>query len=238
MTYNEISEIVTNEHNKPFVATFSDGSKKTLRLWNNDGVIGVMNKGAKRWGHRLEWWADHYDKWASLSPVEKTASDMFTLYMKRARKAHKMLCESGLWPDIKDELAHFLSLDEGEQRQMVSDIIEDSYTLFYSQHYEGGKYSWVGAYQIFETLAKKTCFKSIAYHKWDRENRHAMVEKAIREKTDYRHRWEASYDNTLEVQLGKDGKLRGWYSEEYRGCGNGHYYLLFDATHAIFYEDD
>ena len=31
---------------------------------------------------------------------------------------------------------------------------------------------------------------------------------------------------------------RGFYSEEFKGCGNGHYYLLFDATHAIFYEDD
>jgi hypothetical protein len=35
-----------------------------------------------------------------------------------------------------------------------------------------------------------------------------------------------------------DGEKLAWYSEEYRGCLNGHYYLMFDATHAIFYEDD
>jgi hypothetical protein len=31
---------------------------------------------------------------------------------------------------------------------------------------------------------------------------------------------------------------KAWYSEEFRGCGNGHYYLALDATHALFYEDD
>lgn len=31
---------------------------------------------------------------------------------------------------------------------------------------------------------------------------------------------------------------RAWYSEEYRGCGNGHYYIALDATHALFSEDD
>ena len=29
-----------------------------------------------------------------------------------------------------------------------------------------------------------------------------------------------------------------WYSKEFKGCGNGHYYLALDATHTIFVEDD
>jgi hypothetical protein len=31
---------------------------------------------------------------------------------------------------------------------------------------------------------------------------------------------------------------KAWYSEEFKDCGNGHYYLALDATHALFYEDD
>ena len=50
-------------------------------------------------------------------------------------------------------------------------------------------------------------------------------------------RWYGSYDYSVSVSK-KDGVLRGWYSAEYKGCGNGHYFLLLDATHAIFYEDD
>ena len=45
----------------------------------------------------------------------------------------------------------------------------------------------------------------------------------------------SSYD----VSFSYDPKLQhAWYSEEYKNCGNGHYYLALDETHALFYEDD
>jgi hypothetical protein len=31
---------------------------------------------------------------------------------------------------------------------------------------------------------------------------------------------------------------KAFYSEEFKDCGNGHYYLAIDNTHALFYEDD
>jgi len=43
------------------------------------------------------------------------------------------------------------------------------------------------------------------------------------------------YDISFEYNAEKN---KAWYSEEYRGCGNGHYYLALDATHALFNEDD
>lgn len=36
----------------------------------------------------------------------------------------------------------------------------------------------------------------------------------------------------------KDDVERAWYSEEYKGCGNGHYYIALDNIHALFCEDD
>ena len=75
------------------------------------------------------------------------------------------------------------------------------------------------------------------YNKWDRKHYNADVEKAIANKKNYSRRWTNGYDNTLEI-IFNDDYPRGWYSEEFRNSGNGHYYLLFDATHAIFYEDD
>ena len=47
------------------------------------------------------------------------------------------------------------------------------------------------------------------------------------------------YDVTYTIDKAEEGKRRGaWLSNEYRNCGNGHYGLLLDATHAVFYEDD
>lgn len=51
-------------------------------------------------------------------------------------------------------------------------------------------------------------------------------------------RWYGSYDYSIEFHKDEQGEIKAWYSAEYKGCGNGHYYLLLDTTHAIFYEDD
>jgi len=45
-----------------------------------------------------------------------------------------------------------------------------------------------------------------------------------------------NYDIGFEYSPDKGNKA--WYSEEFKGCGNGHYYLALDATHALFYEND
>jgi hypothetical protein len=65
----------------------------------------------------------------------------------------------------------------------------------------------------------------------------AEVAECIKNGKDFHRRWENGYDNTVEV-ANRDGEKLAWLSLEYRGCRNGHYYLMFDATHAIFYEDD
>ena len=58
---------------------------------------------------------------------------------------------------------------------------------------------------------------------------------SLSEKRKYSMRWTVNYNNSVEYN--PDGN-RAWYSEEYRGCGNGHYYLLLDEKHAAFREDD
>ena len=50
--------------------------------------------------------------------------------------------------------------------------------------------------------------------------------------------WYGKYDYHVSATKGNDGLVRAWFSAEYRRCVNGHYYLLLDATHALYYEDD
>ena len=239
MTQAEIKEIVTTNYARKYLVKCKDGSKKYVRLWVTEyGVIAIMNKGKRKWGRELVSYYDHYDEWETLSLVEHTKTDLYKRYMKRAKDAHTMLSNSGLWKDIKEAIERFLSLSEDEQKEMVNDITTDSYERFYKRIWEGDKkYGWVSTYQIFESFASKRCWKSIAWGKWERSRKNSEVEEAIKNGTHYRRKWTNGYDNSIEVDC-KDGYKRGWYSEEFRMCGNGHYYLLFDATHAIFYEDD
>ena len=239
MERSEIKEIVTTNYSRKYRARLKDGTSKIVRLWQTDGgVLAIMNKGKRKWGRELSLWSDHFDEWVSLTLIEHKGNDAYKLFMKRANDAHKMLSQSGLWKDIKEEIERFLSLSEDEQREMVDDITTDSYERFYKRIWDGDKkYGWVSTYQVFESFASKRCWKSIAWRRWEREHFNERVSEAIREGKEFTWRWENGYDNTINIDV-KEGLKRGFYSEEYRGCGNGHYYLLFDATHAIFYEDD
>ena len=238
MELSEIKAIVTNNYSKEFRVHIINGGSKVVRLWQtNDGRIAIMSKGRKKYGHELSLWYDHYDEWTDLRLVEHKEFDYYKRFVKRANDALKMLNESGLWTDIKQTIEHFFTLSEAEQKELVNDIITDSYELFYKQTWDGGKYAWVHCHQVFGSFTNKVCWKSIAWRRWEREEMSKRVAECIKNGGEFSRRWENGYDNTVEI-ANRNGEKLAWYSEEYRGCGNGHYYLMFDATHAIYYEDD
>ena len=237
MTLQEIREIVKNEHAKQYRVNLISGGSKIVRLWlHNDGRIAIMNKGKKCYGHELTSWCDNYEDWATLKLVEHKGTDKVNLVRKRAKDAVKYLTQSGFWADIRKGIEYFLS-DESLIEEFCKDMAEDSYEKFYKECREGGKYEWCPCHQVFESFYSKNCWKSIPWSKYNRQRESAEIEKAIKDKKGYHRRWTNGYDNDIEITF-NDDYPRGWLSCEYRGCGNGHYYLLFDATHAIFYEDD
>ena len=174
------------------------------------------------------------EKWDSLTKVNKgNKTDLVKRMRKRAESGVAMLNESGLWDDIKKELLKFLGLsDDDIKRDFVDGDIYETY--------RSKKYDWLSCYQVFSSLKAKKCWKNPSFDKYAylyKEHVINSVKCAIADKKSIRFNWRNVYDNTLEI-IGTNGIYRGYYSEEYRNCGNGHYYLLFDATHAIYYEDD
>lgn len=236
MTNEEIKKVVTCEHKQKFRVKLADGTSKVVRLWiSKDGLPCIIDKGRRNWGHYLNsGWNFETKNWVSLTPVEKRGVDLKKRLIKRATAARKMLAESGLWDDIKDEIDAFLSLPEDEMEKFMEDV--ENNRLFEAAMDK--KYSWFRTYQVFGSFLRYKCWKSINFFKRYREYEVGRIQEALKNKTGYSTSWTKGYDNTVEVALGEDRKMRAWYSEEFRGCVNGHYYLMFDATHAIFYEDD
>ena len=238
MDLNEVKAIVNHEDTKRYRVTMLNGKTRIVRLWlHNDGCVAIMGKGRKHYGHYLSSYSwDDLNDWVTLKLIEHKPSDKVRLVKKRAQDAVKYLTQSGFWKDILEGIEYFLS-DEKLIEEFCKDMAEDSYEKFYKECRKGGKYEWCPCYQVFESFYRKNCWKSIAYDKWNRKHYNADVEKAIADKKNYSRHWTNGYDNSLEITFDNDYP-RGFYSEEYRGCGNGWYYLLFDATHAIFYEKD
>ena len=237
MEYKEILNSLKDEYVHKYVVRFKDGSKKTLKLWNNGGVA-VMDKGKRRKGHFLHSIADNYANWESITLYENSC-DIFKRVIKRAKKAFEMLSESGLWTEHKIILERFLHMSGEDQKEIVNKLCDDSYAFYLLCTDGKSDYSWIGScYHLFEQFAKEKCWKSINWMEGLRETYTEYLKNCIEHKEHYSHKWYKGYDNSIEVNLCTDGILRGWYSEEYKGCGNGHYYMLLDATHAIHIEDD
>ena len=96
--------------------------------------------------------------------------------------------------------------------------------------------------QIENPKIKKMRFHKSPYLAYQTENVLKQIGDAIDNKVKYSSgRYRNGYDVSFEYKPAsesKDGIARAWYSEEYRDCGNGHYYLALNRTHAIYWEKD
>lgn len=234
MTREEINKVVNTDYSKKYLVKLTDGTKKVVKLWKGDnGIVCIIGKGKRTHGHQLTTWYDKTDEWVSITEL-RFETDYKKRIIKRAKDAQKMLAESGLWKDIKKEIDDFLSLSDDE----IDEFVEAATTNFYDNVYcKQDKFPWLHTTQIFGSFLSNKCWKSLNFHRWDRETNTKSLKDALSNKTNWTYSWRHGYDNSVEVRF-DDDCARGWYSEEYLNCGNGHYYLLFDATHAIFYEDD
>ena len=78
-------------------------------------------------------------------------------------------------------------------------------------------------------------FKSMYFGKSCNEFEKRTIAERLKNKEKYYTRRRAQYD----VSFSYDPSVgKAWYSEEYKDCGNGHYYIALDATTALFGEDD
>lgn len=65
------------------------------------------------------------------------------------------------------------------------------------------------------------------------------IRDAFEDKRDYSYSKDGTQrDIRVSVKVGEDGYVRGWYSSEYPGCGNGQYFFLINPTTAAFSEYD
>lgn len=217
-------DLVKTNGNGTYKVTYKDGTKANVRLFYYQGgdCLCKFKRGSRRLGLYFV-----LDDVVSIElPVSKTENEIFLHTLKRLIKS---LEESGLWADIL------------QWAKWVDSLTDEEFDAYKTRVFNApfGSETGTGFIGIdaFGRMFRKNAIKAVNYDKyWSFEE---QVSLAIANKEDYHSpTWEKGYDNSVSVQKGKDGIVRGWYSEEYRGCGNGHYYLLIDAKHAIFSEND
>lgn len=73
------------------------------------------------------------------------------------------------------------------------------------------------------------------FGKFDNETEKQTIKEKIQNNENYSTWHRTNYDTSFEYNA---EKKMAWYSEEYKNCGNGHYYFALDNSTALFCEND
>ncbi len=174
-------------------------------------------------------------------------------WKKRIKKAIALCKQNDLWHNLQEiweNLYNYVSYEEkrriydeywacdrynkenGEQNYMDFVSRVKAKYPFMIKADEHGKEHIITDY-IWEL--SECSLKSMYFGKWDNATIKDNIRRALIEKKKHSESVTVSYDVSFEYN--PDIK-KAWYSEEYRNCGNGHYYLALSENTAVFAEND
>ena len=247
MTEKEWSELTLC---KKYEAINEATGEKVRIQKENDGTGFQYTKRMKNRGYRL-------GKDYMLSTYQLVKKDENAAWHKRIRRVLKAINKTGLWADLSPFFESLQKMDY-EDIQKVRDIwdmrlhrpkteklLETTNETFKKDYGELlTAYPFIfytaddGSLQIkmdYVSAIADVKVKSTYFGKYN----NAWYKKLIAEKITGDKKFIesvcAGYDVTYEFD---PERMKAWYSEEYRGCGNGHYYLAFDENLAVFCEND
>ena len=220
----EALAIVSEHANIPAVIEYEDGTTRNARLCrSSEGALMRLNRRSRRYGVAL---------WRECKPIAAitlklpkastiTPAQLYTDDLRRLRRYFHKNSDPRLWADYRAEVDTITdeALAELEKADCAS-------------RYEAWKLAGkLGLPQIepFKSTTLRTCEAPDYVME-------AVRNKLGREKFSYA--WRGRYDYSVSGRLCEDGVWRAWLSAEYKGCGNGHYYLLISAERAVFNADD
>lgn len=228
------------------------GSYRAEREIQNTGLVTVFvfGKNCKNRGRRYlpEDFAKNYCK------IEyQTIEEQNNAWHKRLKKAIGCMERSGLWldSDIYETFKDLLSVDLADKKAInnlywnartyvngkaVYDLAAfapymDKYPFIFGKDENGNDY--VKTEYIWE---KSDCrLKSMYFGKYYNASTKAQIADALKSKRRLSIKERTGYDVSFEYDPDRN---KAWYSEEYKDCGNGHYYIALDENTALFVEDD
>ena len=214
----QLVEFIRDNKNKRFNVIYENGNnlEKARLFVSSTGIPAYFSKRSRTNGFALEL--------AGLLEIEvvKTMKDNLSdeeVFKKNAKKLVAILKQSGLWQNIVDQL-------ENEY--------EYSYDKMKAKEFDF-------AYSILKWNVKKMNFRPNV-GRYDRELATEINERKlsyIKDCIESRKECSVNASNSYDVRFNYNPELqKAWYSEEYKGCANGHYYLAIDSSHAIYYEKD
>ena len=227
MEYNEIKKIIQENSGSRFIVRYKHGVKKNQRLFvSSENLICEFLPYSRKKGMIIP-----YSNIESIKPINNNIGNV-SYCRTNLRLVVKYLTASGLWNPMLNGAKKLQSLSDDVLLSMRD---WDTYHKVAKEIFNDFDCKWFGMDCFYNLFIKK--IHTTNFMPYEKEYRRKSLKESIRTKENARMRWRYEYDNSYEVRFDED-YAKGWYSEEYKNCSNGHYYYLLDETHALFGEDD
>jgi len=212
----------------------SDLGASVRCLKEDEKTIFVFAPRRRRYGKRysIEEFISHF------LPDIMTEEEKERSWHKRCLAIERRLAVSGLWPNLLQVFKNLQKVSYTDRAALRNlyfsrDVEKQEILLDFSKKYpfmfKDGHLDTDYIFEISEGKVKSMYFGS------DNKKYKEEIAIALFEHMDISRTSQAKYD----VRFTYDAKSeKAWYSEEYRGCGNGHYYLALDGSCALFVEND
>ena len=206
-------------------------------------------KGKSRRGYRL-------GKDYMLKRYQLVIKDENAAWHKRINRVLKAIGKTGLWTNLVPYFENLQKMDYEDvqsirkiaysrlnrhARKGLPETDNEDFKKDYGEFFTAYPFIFTqdttGMYYLDNNYVSELAdvkIKSTYFGYFNKETKERIA-RAIAGNEKLRERARVGYDVTYEFD---PAKKKAWYSEEYRDCGNGHYYYAFDENLAVFCEDD
>jgi hypothetical protein len=226
LSYEEILNSIDSDSINTYEFRFLDGSKKRLRLLRIGNDIHPTPKRSKRHYYVIPLLTKELSSVISIKKCSPNSPpDNVISLLKKGRalwkKAHPKLWGNNegvkKWQSLTDEQITAIALIEPNMNNIKE--------FLYNEGFET-----LGLWGRFKTVYLTSCTGEYTdIHKIINE-----LKESIEHGKPYSVSWRGNYDYSIWYEPG--GKAT--FSAEYKGMGNGHYYVLVNEKLALFLEDD
>ena len=202
--------------------------KKVRIALSNSGNFMYLARNARRRGYMLsdETLANLTDVQPLVNKPISYAEDLIRSLKLRKRFLDKNR-HLNLWPTLSKEVEAATEENFKKLLDFKADPKDNYGSLSVS---EFARSLGLPTIEHHKTLTLKTAGLSDYWLK--------QIADAIANKKDFSYSWRKGYDYSFQLKNCDDGEYKGWLSQEFKDCGNGHYWLVISPTQCIFCEND
>lgn len=249
MTFEEILASLPDRTRVLASVTFATGHVGNLRIARDGDSIFVYAHRSKRYGTRYTSFSGALQSIQVKEPTKKSEAEIWFASWYRVER---MLVASGLWPEILATTREGLAIGYEAIKEASEAYWSDTGVEQASwDEKEAARIERIRAINprfikissedkpyintdLVWRMSHPAKIKKMYFGKYRNDETLAKIAQAMRDRTPLQLSGDNGYDVSFSYQ---PEKQVAFYSEEYRGCGNGHYYIAISATHALFMED-